>query len=90
MSQSDSYFSLLPSAARSSDVFPKVQSVPHQLQEKVELRVGIGIHSDLKEWLEDVVQKLLEILNDALSLVDVIQPRDLHEEVVTLSEPDLW
>jgi len=45
----------------------------------VQLGVGVGVHTDFKEGDEDVLQQLLEVLDDALGLVDVVQPRNLHQ-----------
>ena len=54
----------------------------------MELRVGVGIHGDLKERLENVFQELLEIFNDALRLVDIVKSRNLQcqkrEEICTI------
>ena len=44
----------------------------------MQLGVGVGVLGDLKERLEDVVQQLLEVLYDALLLVQIIQPWQLH------------
>ena len=55
------------------------KSMPHLLQEQVQLRVGGGVLGDLEQGGEDVVQHLLERLDDALLLVHRVQPRDLHE-----------
>lgn len=40
--------------------------------------MGVGVHSDFKEGDENVLQQLLEVLDDPLSLVDVIQPWNLR------------
>lgn len=48
------------------------------LEEEVQLGVGVGVPGDLKEGVEDVVQQLLKVLNDALLLVHTVQPGQLH------------
>ena len=52
----------------------------HRLEEEVELRVGVRVACDLEQRDEDILQQLLKIFNDALRLVDVVQPRDLHHK----------
>ena len=49
------------------------------LQEEVQLRVGVGVPGDFKQGVEDVVQQLLEVLNDALLLVHVVQTWQLQQ-----------
>ena len=44
----------------------------------MELRVGVGVDSDLKQRREDVVQQLLKVVHQALRAVDVVQARDLR------------
>lgn len=51
---------------------------PHRAQEEVQLRVRVGVDGDLEERLENVLQQLLKVFNDALRPVDVVQPRDLQ------------
>ena len=48
------------------------------LEEEVQLRVGVGVLGHFKEWLEDVVQQLLKVLNDPLLLVHIVQPWQLR------------
>ena len=53
-------------------------SEAYTLEEEVQLRVGVGILGHFKQWVEYVVQQLLKVLNDALLLVNVVQPWQLH------------
>ena len=46
----------------------------------MQLGVGVGVDGDLKQGREDVVQQLLKVVHQALRLVDVVQPRDLHQQ----------
>ena len=57
---------------------PLHQCWAYILEEEVQLGVGVGIPGDLKEGVEDIVQQLLKVLNDALLLVHIIQPGQLH------------
>ena len=50
----------------------------HILEEEVQLGTGVGVPRDLKEGVEDVVQQLLKVLDDALLLVHIVQPWQLH------------
>ena len=54
----------------------------------MQLGVGVGVPSDLKEGVEDVVQQLLKVLNDALLLVHIVQPWQLHPSASTCSMSD--
>ena len=53
-------------------------SEAYTLEEEVQLRVGVGVLGHFKQWVEYVVQQLLKVLNDALLLVNVVQPWQLH------------
>ena len=53
----------------------------HRGQEQVQLGMGVGVHRHYEQWYEDVLQELLEVFNDALSLVDIVQPRNLHQNM---------
>mmetsp|Transcript_1039 Transcript_1039/g.3140 ORF Transcript_1039/g.3140 Transcript_1039/m.3140 type:complete len:329 (-) Transcript_1039:1783-2769(-) len=60
------------------------------LQEDVQHGMRLRIDCRLKHWQEDVVQELLEVFQDTLSLVHVVQTRDLdHPQVVVRIEPVL-
>ena len=48
------------------------------LQEEMELGVAVGVLGHLKQGVEDVVQQLLKVLNDALLLVHIVQPWQLQ------------
>ena len=39
----------------------------------MQLGLGLGVEGDLEQGHEDVLQQLLEVLDDALMLVDVVQ-----------------
>ena len=52
---------------------------PHLGEQHVQLGVSGGVLGDLKQRLKDVVQHLLEVLDHARLLVDVVQPRDLED-----------
>ena len=43
--------------------------------------MGVGVFGDLKQRLEDVVQQLLKVLNNALLLVHIVQPRQLQATI---------
>jgi hypothetical protein len=48
------------------------------LQEDVELWMGLRVSSNLKERQENVLNHLQEVLNQALHLVHIVEPRYLH------------
>lgn len=54
------------------------KSETYILQEQVQLRVGVGVPGDFKQGVEDVVQQLLEVLNNALLLVHIVQTWQLQ------------
>lgn len=43
----------------------------HVLQEEVQLRVAAGVHSDLKQRHEDVLQHLLEVAQLLAGVIDI-------------------
>lgn len=43
----------------------------HVLQEEVQLRVAAGVHRDLKQRHEDVLQHLLEVAQLLVGVIDV-------------------
>ena len=50
----------------------------HLLQESVKRRMRVGVLGDLEEWLEEVVEDLLEVVDQLVALVDVVQTRNLE------------
>ena len=38
----------------------------------------VGVLGDLEEWLEEVVEDLLEVVDQLVALVDVVQTRNLE------------
>jgi len=59
----------------STDEFERLAYI---LEEQVQLGVRVGVLSDFKQRLEDVVQQLLKVFYDALLLVHIVQPWQLQ------------
>ena len=56
----------------------------------MELRVAVGVPSHLKQGVEDVVQQLLKVLNDALLLVHIVQARQLQHSSWHVKHAPQW
>lgn len=69
--------------ARQNQALQQHECRAHVLEEEVQLGVGVGVPSDLKEGVKDVVQQLLKVLNDALLLVHIVQPWQLHPNALS-------
>ena len=80
-----SHIWLLNESQRASEQEGKVQRL-YRFQKEMELWVCVGIYSDLKQGDENILQQLLKILNDALGLVDVVQPWNLQGQNLLTSK----
>ena len=52
----------------------------HRFEEEVELGVAVRVAGNLKQWVEDVIQQLLKIVDEPLLLVHIVEPGNLQQK----------